>query len=140
MPRKAVQIEFSPRVRDLIGKELNRHQIENHYAKRMKIIYHSASGNTNQEVGKIVGCLEKTVRKWRGRWKLNQNILNGIEQGHDKTLVKDKELMDKIKEVLSDTPRSGAPPRITDVEIVRLQTLACELPEKYGLPFTNWIP
>lgn len=138
MSRKAVQIEFSPRVKDLIEKELNRHQIENHYAKRMRIIYHSVSGNTNQDVGQIVGCLEKTVRKWRKRWKLNQDILKEFEQGHGKTQVKDKDLMDKIKEILSDSPRSGAPPRITELEIVRLQTLACEHPEKYGLPFTVW--
>ena len=46
--------------------------------------------------------------------------------------------MDKIKDVLSDNPRSGSPQRITDTERLRIQTLACESPKDYGLPFTNW--
>ncbi len=139
MSRKAVQIVFSPRIKKLIEKECNKRKIEIHYLRRMQIIYHSVSGKTNQQVGKIVGCLEKTVRKWRKRWKLNEDILKVFEQGHDEEIqVKDKELVDKIKEILSDSPRPGAPPRITNEEIVRLQALACEYPENYGLPFTVW--
>jgi transposase len=138
MSRRAVQIKFSQRVKVLIEKELNRHQLENHYARRMKIIYQSASGQTNQEIGQLVGCLEKTVRKWRKRWKAHQDILKEFEQGHDNTQIKDKELMNKIKEILSDSPRSGAPSRITDTEKTRLQALACEDPDKYGLPFSIW--
>lgn len=138
MSRRALQIKFSQRVKVLIEKELNRHQLENHYARRMKIIYQSVSGQTNQEIGQLVGCLEKTVRKWRKRWKTHQDILKEFEQGPNDIQVKDKELMNKIKEVLSDSPRSGAPPRITDTEKTRLQALACEDPEKYGLPFSTW--
>ena len=40
--------------------------------------------------------------------------------------------------VLSDAPRSGVPRKFTDSQIVRLQALACERPENYGLPFTAW--
>jgi putative transposase len=138
MPRKAVQIKISPRLKGLIEKELNRAQLEGHYAKRLSIIYHSATGMTNQEVGMIVGCLDKTVRKWRNRLKLNEAILKEFEQGHGGTQVKDKELMGKLKEIISDIPRPGAPSRITELEITRLQALACEHPEKYGLPFTVW--
>ena len=136
MTRKAVQIECSPRIKGLIAKELNRHQIATHYSKRMSIVYHCLSGKTNQEVSKEVGCLSKTVSKWRRRWRENQEILKEIEQGHEP--LRDKELMKRIKEILSDKARPGSPPRISGTAIARLQALACEKPESYGLPFTNW--
>ena len=138
MSRKAVQIELSPRIKGLIEKEIKKHQIEMHYLIRMQIIYHADLGTTNQDIGKIIGCLDKTVRKWRNRWKQYQDILEKFEQGVNQKQAKDKELMAKIKEFLSDLPRPGAPPRITEPEIARLQTLACEHPKEYGLPFTVW--
>lgn len=138
MTRKAVQVRCSQRVKSLISKELQRHQLEKHYFSRMSIVYYSLSGMTNQEVAKENGCLDKTVRKWRGRWKEHQDVLEKFEQGHNTGPASDKELIEKIKEILSDKSRPGSPPRITSGEVARLQALACENPESYGLPITNW--
>lgn len=138
MSRKALEIEISPRVKSLFEKELNRYQLESHFALRMQIVYYSEQGKTNRDIAKMLGCLEKTVRKWRKRWHYSHDALKAFEQGHDKTQVTDKKLMGKAKEILSDMPRAGAPCRITDIEKARLQTLACEHPERYGLPFSGW--
>ena len=138
MARKAIQISISSKVKALLEKELNRHKIERHYAMRMQIIYHSEKGKTNQQVSQVVGCHENTVRKWRKRWQTNQSILEEFEWGYEQTQIPQRELKEKIKEILSDIPRIGSPARITETEINRLTTLACESPESYGLPFTGW--
>jgi len=61
-----------------------------------------------------------------------------FEAGYDKKPVTNKSLLIEIKKILSDEIRTGAPPRLTTTEITRLQSLACESPEQYGLPFSVW--
>ncbi len=41
-------------------------------------------------------------------------------------------------DILRDLPRSGAPERIPLSEKQQLIALACEKPEDYGIPFTQW--
>ena len=48
------------------------------------------------------------------------------------------EIRYKIKEILTDLPRSGSSSRITNSEKDRLIALACESPQNHGLPFTVW--
>ena len=122
----------------LIAKERNRRNLEAHLSLRFGIIYFSLEGNSNIEIADLLGCHEKTVRKWRNRFWRHQQSLTTYEQGHDSMRPTDKELVDKIKEILSDAPRPGTPARLSEVDINRLVALACEKPEKYGLPFTHW--
>lgn len=41
-------------------------------------------------------------------------------------------------EVLKDTPRSGAPKRITLTQEQQIIALACKKPQAYGIPLTQW--
>lgn len=138
MSRKAQKIELTERCLFLIEKELKRHQLEKHHALRLNIILKSYQEMQNQDIAKVLGCDEKTVRRWRSRFREHREALSVYEKSEGLPLVTDKELITKIKEILSDSPRSGAPPRINQRDIDRLVALACEAPEKYGLPFTHW--
>lgn len=138
MSRKAQKIEMTARCLTLVEKELNRHRLERHYALRLNLILRSHQGMQNQDIAKLLGCDEKTVRKWRGRFKEQQEALFAYEESEGLDPVTDRELVAKIKEILSDSPRSGSPPRISQSDINRLVALACEKPVKYGLPFTHW--
>ncbi len=138
MSREAVQIKVSERVKKLLVKELNKHQQESHYRKRMQILYQSSLGEQNQDISLRLNCSVITVRKWRLKWhKLEEELLE-LEQEYNNEKVSDTALIRRIKLVLSDAPRSGSSSRISESEKARLQALACESPEKYNLPFTNW--
>lgn len=138
MSRKALSIKITDRSLHLITKELKRHHLEWHYLLRMKIIMHSYQNQQNKDIALLLSCDEKTVRKWRKRFRLQQGALIAYEKSEGLEPVTDRELIEKIKEILSDTARPGAPPRISESDMNRLVALACESPEQHGLPFTHW--
>lgn len=138
MTRIAERIEIFPRAKALLEKELKRRHLESHYYDRMRIIIKSHANLKNKQIATTLGCGEHTVSRWRQRWKQRHQELKDYEKGPDGRGITDKELMEKIKEILTDCARVGAPSRISKVEVNRLVALACESPEKYGLPFTHW--
>jgi transposase len=138
MSRKALKIQMTERCLALVEKELKRHQLEKHYALRLNIILKSHRGMQNKDIALVLECDEKTVRRWRKRFWMQQEALAAYEKSEGLVPVRDKELVAKIKEGVSDSARSGAPSRISQRDMDRLVALACESPEKYGLPITNW--
>lgn len=46
--------------------------------------------------------------------------------------------LEPVTQRLSDSPRSGAPERITMEQWCQIIALACEPPQEYGLPITHW--
>ena len=138
MPRKAIQINISDRVSDLLKTSMNKHQLEGHYKRRMQIIYQSSLGIDNQDIAMDIGCSVTTVRKWRKRWSAFEETILKLEEGLDNKKVNKIDLLRKIKEILSDAFRSGSPSSISDSDKMRLQALACQSPKDYDLPFTVW--
>jgi len=104
----------------------------------MNIVYQSSLGKENQDISKEMKCSPVTVRKWRKRWKIFESVIKQIEKELDNKTANKVDLLYKIKEILTDFPRSGSSSRITNSEKDRLIALACELPQNYGLPFTVW--
>lgn len=54
--------------------------------------------------------------------------------------VKDKDLRAMIGDALSDSYRSGAPPKFTAEQVAQVIALACEDPSESGLPVSHWTP
>jgi transposase len=138
MSRQAVQITVSKRVGELLIGSVRKRNIESHYQKRMNIIYQSSLGKENQDIAREMNCSPVTVRKWRKRWKTFEVVVKQIEKEIDNKTANKVDLLYKIKEVLTDFPRSGSSSRITNSEKDRLIALACESPQDHGLPFTVW--
>ncbi len=138
MSRQAIKITISKRVEELLASSINKRNIETHFQKRMNIIYKSSLGHENQDIAKELSCSPVTVRKWRKRWKTFEKVIEQTEMGIDSGTAYKIDLLHKIKEILSDMPRSGSSSRITDAEKDRLVALACEPPQDHGLPFTVW--
>lgn len=138
MSRQAVQITISDRVMDLLKSSIQKRTIESHYQKRMDIIHQSSLGKENQDIAREMKCSPVTVRKWRKRWKTFEDVIIQLEIELAKGTANKVDLSNKIKEILSDLPRSGSSSRITNSEKDRLVALACEPPQDYGLPFTVW--
>lgn len=137
MGRKALPIELSDRVEQLLKESLSKRQISKHLYERIYIVVRSSEGQMSKDIAKELGCDGRKVSLWRRRWHdSTQGIdITVAEQGDS---LSDKKVMERVYDLLSDAPRSGSPPRITVEEIVRLQALACENPEDYGHPFTVW--
>lgn len=129
MPRKAKELSLSPMVMRILEKDINKHQIELHYLIRMQIVYYSSKGEENRKISGLIGCHENTVAKWGKRWYSSQAVLDEFEKGYQGS-VQEKDLRKKIKEILTDIPRPGAPPRLLETEMNRLTALACGSPEK----------
>ena len=138
MSRQAVQITISKRVEELLKGCVRKRNIESHFQKRMNIIYQSSLGKKNQDISREMNCSPVTVRKWRKRWKTFEGAIEQTEKEIDSKTANKVDLLYKIKEVLTDLPRSGSSSRITNTEKDRLVALACESPQDYGLPFTVW--
>ena len=138
MSRKPLPIKISERVKRLLSKELNRRQLESFYKVRMQIILLSSSGKGNQEIATVLTCSVITVRKWRRIWYELEDVISKQENDCQNEKSSDLLLVRNIKLVLTDAPRSGSSSRITDAEKVRLQALACQEPQEFNLPFTNW--
>lgn len=86
--------------------------------ERARIILLAAKGTSVKGTCKILNITINTARKWRKRWREKQDL--------------------PILERLRDNHRSGAPARITPMQLCSIITLACEKPEDYGLPITHW--
>src|SRR6266852_7276139 len=61
----------------------------------------------------LLGTLDRTVRKWRGRWVKPHS--------------------------LADAPRSGAPRRFSPIRVrAQVTAIACSLPKQCQVPLSRW--
>jgi putative transposase len=73
---------------------------------------------TNQEIAKQPGIHSCDITRWTKRW---------VDLA-----------MEPVRKRLGDAPRPGAPDRITAEQWRHITALACEPPESFRLPITNW--
>lgn len=121
--QKAGAIKLPAETAQALHKLVKGHTTKQQIAKRAHIIELAASGKSDQAIAQAVGVNRHTVRHWRRRWL----TLAAIPVG---------EL--SVAERLEDHPRPGAPARITADQRCQLEALACEAPEKYGRPISQW--
>lgn len=138
MSRTALPISVSSRATQILQKSVKQRTLEKHYAERMEIILLSNSGKRNMDIASQLRIIVDTVMKWQKRWRNNEENLLKLESSYGGKQVTDNDLLKEYKNILSDFPRSGSPGHLTEVDIALLQALACEAPEKYGLPVTIW--
>jgi hypothetical protein len=73
------------------------------------------------------------------RWRQHQDQLDELEACHRSGQLSLNDYHTRIVvDVLSDAPRSGAPPVITEAQKQQIITLAAEEPAKAGVPVTHW--
>ena len=81
---------------------------------RARIVLAAADGMANAAIGRRLGVVDDTVRKWRRRFA--ERRMSG----------------------LADRKRPGRPKRFTDVQTAQVKALACELPATGGVPLSRW--
>jgi transposase len=98
---------------------IRRPNTEQQIVKRAKIIL-LANGEcmSNKDIAAELGIYDADITQWTKRW---------IDRSQD-----------TVRERLSDLPRSGAPDTFSAEQICQLVALACEKPEAYGYPISQW--
>jgi len=121
MPRLTPKpIELEENEEKELEKIIVRHSTPQQIAKRAKIIIFASVGKNHREIARLLGVSREMARLWRERWlKLKLEEVPVIER-------------------LKDAERPGAPTKFTTEQVLKLFAIACEPPEKYGRPITDW--
>jgi len=122
----------------LIEKAASKQTISHQEKIRFSIILRASQGQSNSQVKRDLGISLNKVKRWRRRWETAWSNLNTFEAGLEGQPPKDYELLGRIRQILSDEPRSGTPKRITLSQEQQITALACEKPEQHGVMMTQW--
>lgn len=95
----------------------------------------AAQGANNEQVSRLLGVTDDTVRTWRRRWADRAEAVLAAEAEGD-----DPALEAIIAGVLADEPRPGTPATFTPEQWCQIMAVACEPPEASGRPIDRWTP
>jgi transposase len=133
MPGKAAKITITERQHDILFTLRNAVTAPSHLRRRASVILLAFNGLRNEDIAEEVGLGRRQVGRWRRRWAKAWNRLVDIECCETKA-----DLRRTIEAVLTDEPRPGAPAKFSPEQVTQILAVACEPPEKSGLPITHW--
>jgi len=106
-------------------------------SRRIQIIMYGADGKSNYWIKHEMGIGVNMVPLWRSRWLSHyEDIVKISRQKIDQLTT--RQLKTKILEVLSDRPRTGAPPKFSEAQQAQIIALACDKPKNHGIPLPFW--
>ena len=120
---KAAEVNVSEAAKNELDVLVKGHKTGQQIAQRARMILLACQGKSNAEIGRELKVERLTVKRWRERWVSLEPIpLDEVS----------------MAERLEDLPRPGAPARFTAQQRCQMEALACEAPEQYGRPITQW--
>ena len=120
----------------------SKYKVSKNTAIRIRILLHIHNKPVNfSKFSRELNCVPQTVRKWylRGtdgttNWQERVKVALG-EPGHAGELLRKERL---CEEILSDSPRSGAPATYSAEQYTQIISLALMSPSEWNRPITNW--
>lgn len=108
-------------------------------ASRARLVLSVADTQNQRASGAANNVGRDTVGRWANRWRSSHDQLNELEANYQtgRLLLGDYRTR-IVRDILSDAPRSGAPPIITEAQKQQILALAAEEPTKVGVPVTHW--
>jgi transposase len=134
MAGSAAKVVITERQQEVLRKMSTATTVAKRLVQRASIILLAFAGLANQDIARRVGLERHQIGIWRRRWQAAFNDLVRIECTEDCPA----KLRHAIEEILTDEPRPGCPGKFTAEQLTLLFALACEPPEKSGLPITHW--
>jgi putative transposase len=121
MPKSAPPpLKLEDSERQQLQELVNRHNTPQQLALRASIILLADEGNNHREIARELNISRDMARLWRTRWLITEG----------------KEMEAQTR--LQDAERSGAPATFSLEQMVQLFAMACEKPEDYGRPISQW--
>lgn len=106
--------------REQLQELVNGHNTPQQLALRASIILLADQGDNHQAIARELQISRDMARLWRNRWlALSQKDMT-------------------VEERLLDAERAGAPARFSLEQILQLFAMACEKPEQYERPISEW--
>jgi putative transposase len=105
-----------------------------HLKTRSRIVLHAADGWSNNAIEKHMSIDAKTVKLWRDRYSRQYEELRRVET---ETPHKTRST---VKKLLSDEQRPGRTATFSDEQVAAIIAMACEAPERFGVPCSHWTP
>jgi putative transposase len=134
----AAAIPMSDRQYRLLEQESRKRTTLIQYRERIQILLRASKGESNGQIKRELGMALNTVKCWRKRWSDGYGALLAFEQGVAGVGVSDGELLKHLLELLKDAPGRGAPQTISLAQKQQIVSLACQKPERFGIPVTTW--
>ena len=134
MAGSAAKVVITERQQEVLRKLSTATTVAKRLVQRATIILLAFAGMANQDIALEVGLERHQIGIWRRRWQQAFNNLVRIECTEDAPA----KLRHAIEALLADESRPGSPGKFTAEQIAMLFALACEPPEKSGLPITHW--
>jgi putative transposase len=121
VPKSAPKpLKLSEGEREQLQQLVNRHSTPQQLALRASIILLADEGRNHQEIAHALEIRRDMARLWRNRWlALSQKAVAVVER-------------------LQDAERAGAPATFSLEQILQFFAMACEQPEQYGRPISEW--
>lgn len=135
---QAAALEMRERHKKLLLQLSRQHSTAQQIAKRARILLMASDGMSNAQIHRDLAVAYNTVLSWRKRWLSNYKSLLQFEKGPEGDGVSDKELRDRLLELLKDESRSGAPKVFTLSQRQQIVALACKKPGDFGIEMTDW--
>ena len=114
-----LEVEFQQELEFL----MRRHTTPQQIVLRARIVLLAHQDYNNQDIARQLGIGIDMVRHWRKQWQIEQEVP-----------LCQKSVLAR----LSDAPRPGAPATISAEAYCRIMSLACQPPENFGRPITEW--
>jgi putative transposase len=116
-------IVLEPACQHALETLVRRHSSPHQIVLRAQIILLAHQGYNNQAIARTLSASDDMVRHWRNRWA----ALNTVPLAQMSVIAR-----------LSDAPRPGAPAKISAEAYCQMMALACQPPESFGRPITQW--
>ena len=127
------RVIITERQRDLLAEMTASRMSSQGLALRAAIVLRAFGRERNDAIATRLGCERHTVGTWRRRWAAHFDRLV-----HAECLGKPGELRRAVEAALGDAPRTGRRCRITPEQVAMILAVACEPPEKSGVPRSHW--
>lgn len=133
MAGSAAKVVITERQQEVLRRLSTATTMAKRLTQRAAVILLAFEDLDNETIGKRVGLERHQVGIWRRRWQNAFDKLIKIE-----CLEAAAALRQAIEAVLADEQRPGSPGKFTAEQLALILAVACEPPEKSGLPITHW--
>lgn len=135
MPWKtATKIELSKKQENILTQWEKGTHIPMHLKSRAQIILMANKGCSNNTIEETLGISAGKVKLWRDKYSKNSTEITRVESQTP------QKLRATLREVLSDSKRTGAPAKFTNEQVAAIMALSCEDPARLKLPVSHWTP
>jgi len=130
MPQK---IFLTRRQRKILKAFIRKRKTPQWLVRRSRIILDWAGGRPITHTARDLDVSCTIIYIWRERW------WSAVPAWEEKQKQwSHKQLRERVREILSDKPRSGRPPVFEPEEVCQIIALACKKPEELGFPVSHW--